>query len=67
MAVRYMLTAQAKGPESDFQYSCKMFDVWCMPVMSALGRYRQMDLWSLLTRQPGLLGKFQTSERPCLK
>jgi hypothetical protein len=41
---------------------------WCMPLIPALGRQRQVDLW--VWGQPGLQSEFQDSqgytEKPCL-
>jgi hypothetical protein len=42
---------------------------WCMPLIPALGRQRQMDFW--VQGQPGLQSKFQDNqgytEKPCLE
>ena len=42
---------------------------WCMPVIPALGRQRQVDFW--VRGQPGLHSEFQErqgyTEKPCLK
>jgi hypothetical protein len=42
---------------------------WCMPVIAALGRQRQVDFW--VRGQPGLQSEFQDSqgytEKPCLE
>jgi hypothetical protein len=42
---------------------------WCMPLIPALGRQRQVDFW--VRGQPGLQSEFQDSqgytEKPCLK
>jgi hypothetical protein len=42
---------------------------WCMPLIPALGRQRQVDFW--VRGQPRLQSEFQDSqgyaEKPCLK
>jgi hypothetical protein len=42
---------------------------WCMPLIPALGRQRQVDFW--VWGQPALQSEFQDSQRytekPCLK
>jgi hypothetical protein len=42
---------------------------WCMPLILALGRQRQVDFW--IPDQPGLQSEFQENqgyiEKPCLR
>jgi hypothetical protein len=42
---------------------------WCMPLIPALGRQKQVDFW--VRGEPGLQSEFQDSqgytEKPCLK
>jgi hypothetical protein len=40
---------------------------WHMLVILVLGRQRQEDSWGSPASHPGLIGKLQASEKPCLQ
>lgn len=61
-------STQAGEPEFNPQKPSKRSWIWwCVLVIPALRKWRQVDVWASLTSQHSQISKLQTNKRPCLK